>query len=123
MQRRADANGIPLTVTSLHPGGVNTDLARNMMGGDEVWYDKKAKGPTNFWEQVLDATINKALLTPEQGAATQVFLATTDSEEKGRFYSDLKAQKLPAFATDQKAAKALWERSEELAGIKYSLGN
>lgn len=121
LQRRADAEGIPLVATSLHPGAVNTDLARNMMGGEEVWYAKKASGPTTFVEKALDATIRKTLLTPEEGAATQVFLATTAAEEKGRFYSDLKAQKLPAFATDANMAKALWERSEQLAGVKFAL--
>jgi NAD(P)-dependent dehydrogenase (short-subunit alcohol dehydrogenase family) len=123
LQRRADAAGIPMTVTSLHPGGVNTDLARNMMGGEDAWYEKKSKGPTNAWEKVLQSTINKALLTPEEGAATQVFLAIADTEEKGRFYSDLKPQKLPAFALDDKMAKALWERSEKLGGVKFLLGN
>ena len=122
LQRRADASGVSLTATSLHPGAVNTDLARNMMGGEEAWYQKKEKGPTNLWENILQSTINKALLTPEQGAATQVYLAVADSEEKGRFYSDLKPQKLPAFATDEKVAKALWSKSEQLSGIQFSLG-
>ena len=121
LQRRADAAGVPLTATCLHPGGVNTDLARNMMGGEDAWFDKKAKGPTTFLEKALDASISKALLTPAEGAATQVYLATTKSAEKGRFYSDLKAQKLPAFATDQKAAKDLWEKSEQLAGVTFKV--
>lgn len=121
LQRRADAAGIPLVATSLHPGAVNTDLARNMMGGDEVWYEKKSRGPSNFFENVVQATINKALLTPEQGAATQVYLATANSELKGRFYSDLKPQKLPSFAMDESKAKELWEKSEQLADIQFSL--
>ena len=126
LQRRADDAGISLVATSLHPGAINTDLARNMMGGEQAWYEKKAKGPTTFVEKALDATIKKALLTPEEGAATQVFLATTTSSsgeemKGGRFYSDLKVQKLPPFATDKMMAKALWERSEELAGIQFSL--
>jgi NAD(P)-dependent dehydrogenase (short-subunit alcohol dehydrogenase family) len=121
LQRRADAAGISITATCLHPGGVNTDLARNMMGGEDAWFDKRSKGPVTFWEKALDATITKALLTPAEGAATQVYLATTNTAEKGRFYSDLKAQTLPAFATDEKAAKALWERSEQLAGVTFTV--
>ncbi|KAG7345864.1 dehydrogenase [Nitzschia inconspicua] len=121
LQRRADANGLNLIATSLHPGAVNTDLARNMMGGEEEWYKKKETGPTNLLENVLQSTINKALLTPERGAATQVYLAITSDEEKGRFYSDLKPQKLPAFATDESAAKALWTQSEILSGVQFSL--
>lgn len=123
LQRRADAQGIPLVATTLHPGMINTDLGRNMMGGDEIWYEKKAKGPTTLLEKTLDATIKKALLTPEEGASTQVFLAISSSEQKGGFYSDMKLQKLPAFATDVTMAQALWERSEQLAGVKFSLGN
>ncbi|KAL3920561.1 MAG: hypothetical protein SGILL_003198 [Bacillariaceae sp.] len=122
LQRRADANGIFLTATALHPGVVNTDLGRNMMGGEEAWYQKKEQGPTNLWENIMQSTISKALLTPEQGAATQVYLAIADSEEKGRFYSDLKPQKLPAFATDETVAKALWSKSEQLSGIQFQLG-
>jgi NAD(P)-dependent dehydrogenase (short-subunit alcohol dehydrogenase family) len=90
LQRRADAAGRSITATCLHPGGVNTDLARNMMGGEDAWFDKRSKGPVTFWEKALDATITKALLTPAEGAATQVYLATTNTAEKGRFYSDLK---------------------------------
>jgi len=121
LQRRADAAGLKLTATSLHPGAVNTDLARNMMGGETSWYEKKAKGPTNLFEKFLDSTISKALLKPEEGAATQVYLVTALDEEKGQFYSDLKPQKLPAFAKDENLARALWERSEQLAGITFSL--
>jgi NAD(P)-dependent dehydrogenase (short-subunit alcohol dehydrogenase family) len=121
LQRRADASGLNLVATSLHPGAVNTDLARNMMGGEEEWYKKKESGPTNLLENVAQSIINKALLTPEQGATTQVYLAIANDEEKGRFYSDLKPQKLPAFATDSSAAKALWTKSEQLSGVQFSL--
>lgn len=121
LQRRADASGVNLVATSLHPGAVNTDLARNMMGGEEEWYKKKETGPTNLWENFLQSTISKALLTPEQGAATQVYLTVAKDEEKGRFYSDLKPQKLPAFATDEAVAKALWTKSEQLSGVQFSL--
>jgi NAD(P)-dependent dehydrogenase (short-subunit alcohol dehydrogenase family) len=123
LQRRADANGLNLVATSLHPGAVNTDLARNMMGGEDEWYKKKATGPTNLLENVLQSIINKALLTPEQGATTQVYLAIAKDEEKGRFYSDLKPQNLPAFATDESAAKALWTKSEQLSGVQFPLNN
>jgi NAD(P)-dependent dehydrogenase (short-subunit alcohol dehydrogenase family) len=123
LQRRADASGFNLVATSLHPGAVNTDLARNMMGGEEEWYKKKVVGPTNFGEKVLQTLVNKALLTPEQGAATQVYLAIAKDEERGRFYSDLKPQTLPAFATDESVAEALWNKSEELCGVQFPFDN
>ena len=97
------------------------DLARNMMGGEDTWYEKKATCQVNVWEKIAQSTINKAPLTPEEGAATQVYLAIADSEEKGGFYSDLKPQKLPAFATDDKMARALWEHSENLVESTFYL--
>lgn len=120
LQRRADSAGLKYTVNALHPGAVNTDLARNMMGGEEVWNRRKEVGPTNLFEKVMDATIKKALLKPEDGAATQVYLAAADSEGKGLFYDNLKPEKLPSFATDENKAKVLWEMSEKLGGIKFS---
>ncbi|KAL7556268.1 hypothetical protein ACA910_006333 [Epithemia clementina (nom. ined.)] len=129
LQRRVDQTpGLSWTVTSLHPGTVNTDLARNMMGGDEAWFAKKQSGPSNPWESLVNSAITKTLKTPEQGAATQVYLAVTPTTtapttwaEKGQFFSDLKPQKLPPFATDDAMAKALWERSEELSGVTFKL--
>lgn len=120
LQRRADAAGVQLTTTSLHPGAVNTDLARYIIG-EEKWQKSKENGPDGFLEKTVNAVINRVLKTPRQGAATQVFLATTESEEKGRFYSDLKPQKLPGYAMDVAKAHALWERSEELSGVKFPL--
>ena len=128
LQRRADAAGLDWTVTSLHPGGVNTDLGRNMMGGDDVWFAKKQVGPQNVWENLVNTAITKVTKTPAQGAATQVYLATTTTSsttpqesQKGQFFSDLKVQKLPAYAKDVDKAKALWERSEELGGIQFQV--
>jgi len=121
LQRRADAANIAITATSLHPGAVNTDLARYTVG-TEKWEARKETGPNGFWEQALDSFIRKTLKTPEEGAATQVFLASTTSDEvKGGYYSDLKPQKLPGFARDPVKAQLLWEESERLSGVKFSL--
>jgi len=120
LQRRADAANVPIIATCLHPGAVNTDLARYIIG-EEKWQQKKETGPSGFFENAVDAVISKALKTPQQGAETQVFLATTSDFEKGRFYSDLKPQKLPGFAVDKAKAQALWQRSEELSGVSFTM--
>jgi NAD(P)-dependent dehydrogenase (short-subunit alcohol dehydrogenase family) len=120
LQRRADLAKIPITAYSLHPGAVNTDLARYMIG-EEKWREKKETGPTGFFEKAVDSVISKVLKTPQQGAETQVFLAYSDKGEKGRFYSDLRPQNLPGFATDKAKAQALWEKSEELSGVQFKL--
>lgn len=120
LQRRADAANVSITATCLHPGAVNTDLARYIIG-EERWQEKKETGPTGFFEGAVDAAIGRALKTPQQGAETQVFLAYSDRAEKGRFYSDLKPRRLPGFAVDQEKARALWEKSEELSGVEFEL--
>jgi retinol dehydrogenase 12 len=124
LQRRADAAGkTGLVVVSLHPGAVNTDLARNFIGPDK-WEAKKQNGPANVWESLLDKAISGALLTIDEGAATQVYLASTGNQAnlvKGAFYNNLKPEKLPAFATNEQDAKQLWDISEQLSGVKFDI--
>jgi NAD(P)-dependent dehydrogenase (short-subunit alcohol dehydrogenase family) len=124
LQRRIDATGNSknIIVTALHPGAVNTDLARYIIG-EEKWNQKKSSGPAGFWETAIDKAIGTFLKTPEQGAATQVYLATTTTNDlaPGRFYSDLQVQKLPNFATDVIAARRLWEISEQWGKIQFSV--
>ena len=120
LQRRADSANVPITATCLHPGAVNTNLARYIIG-EEKWQQKKETGPTGFFEKAVDTVISKALKTPQQGAETQVLLATMPSPEKGSFYSDLKPQKLPGFAMDKAKAEALWEKSEVLSGVQFKM--
>jgi NAD(P)-dependent dehydrogenase (short-subunit alcohol dehydrogenase family) len=125
LQRRAEAAGkVGLIVVSLHPGAVNTDLARNFIGPDK-WAEKKQNGPSNVWESLLDKAISGALLTIDEGAATQVYLASTGNQDanlvKGAFYNNLKPEKLPAFATNEQDAKQLWDISEKLSGVKFDI--
>jgi NAD(P)-dependent dehydrogenase (short-subunit alcohol dehydrogenase family) len=121
LQRRADAAGLSLTTTALHPGGVNTDLGRNMVGGDDAWFARKEKGPNSAIEKALDFAVKKFTRTPDEGAATQVYLAISPTIEKASFYSDLKVQSLPSFAKDETVAKMLWEKSEQLSGVNFNL--
>jgi NAD(P)-dependent dehydrogenase (short-subunit alcohol dehydrogenase family) len=124
LQRRIDASGNSksIVVTALHPGAVNTDLARYIIG-EEKWNQKKITGPTGFWETAIDKVIGTFLKTPEQGAATQVYLATIPTSElsPGKFYSNLQVQKLPNFATDVVAGRRLWEISEQWGKIQFTI--
>lgn len=124
LQRKADASGNDwLTTVCLHPGAVNTDLARNMMG-EEKWNDLKESGGKSaspLTMLALKAASNFILTVPE-GASTQVFLASggEGTVTKGAFYEDLKEKKsLPGFARDAAKAKALWDESEVLSGVKF----
>jgi NAD(P)-dependent dehydrogenase (short-subunit alcohol dehydrogenase family) len=121
LQRRVeDAGESWLTVVSVHPGAVATDLGRNMMG-EEKWNDLKTKGPSG-WEALALNAASKFTKTVPEGASTQVYLAAgADGRlKKGSFYEDMKEkQNLPNWAKDESTAKALWEKSEELGGIKF----
>jgi len=59
-------------------------------------------------------------LKPEEGANTQIFLASAaDSLSKGSYYDDMKVAELKPFAKDEVNAKALWEASEKMGGVKF----
>jgi NAD(P)-dependent dehydrogenase (short-subunit alcohol dehydrogenase family) len=124
LQRRADAAGYSsLTSVTLHPGVVQTDLARYTVG-EEKWSDLKSKGPSGLDFFLLNA-VSLFTKTVEEGASTQVFLASGAEGrlQKGAYYDELKSQSLPAFAKDENKAKLLWEKSEELGGIKFDIGS
>jgi NAD(P)-dependent dehydrogenase (short-subunit alcohol dehydrogenase family) len=126
LQRRADAAGrTGLVSVALHPGAVNTDLIRNFIG-EQKWDEKKQNGPTNAWEKFLNSAVSSALLTIDEGAATQVYLASLIANNdkplvKGAFYNNLQPEKLPEFATNELAARQLWEVSEKLGNIKFDI--
>ena len=89
----------------------------------EKWNDLKNKGPSGFESFALNAASIFTKTVPE-GASTQIFLATgaDGTLRKGAFYEDMKEKKnLPKFAKDEEKARALWDISEELGGIKFDL--
>ena len=123
LQRRADASGDGtwLTAVSLHPGAVNTDLGRYLVG-EEKWNELKTNGPSGLESLALNALSVFTKTVPE-GASTQVFLAAgADGKmEKSAFYEDMKIKNLPSFATDATKAKQLWQKSEELGGVVFNI--
>lgn len=125
LQRRADQANLDWKISCLHPGGVNTDLGRNVFGLEN-------------WERLKDLTENSLLSnnpivqslssaflkTPQQGASTSIYLAagaTSPDEPRARYYVDCKPVTLSAFARDATAAKRLWEESEARSGVQFDL--
>jgi len=117
LDKRGHGDGI--RAFSVHPGGIHTDLARFMTEDEKRAYT----GP---------------LKTPEQGAATSVWCATSSQlDGKGGVYCvdcdiaeviEREAQEglyqvfngvLP-WAIDPDAAERLWQLSEEMTGVKFS---
>jgi len=127
LQRRANenfGNNSWLTAVTLHPGAVQTDLGRYLVG-EEKWNDLKKNGPPSGLQGFALNAASKFTLTVPEGASTQVFLASgaNDNLIPGAFYENEKVKKLPPFATDGNSAKELWAKSEELGGIIFDLND
>mmetsp|Transcript_3367 Transcript_3367/g.4871 ORF Transcript_3367/g.4871 Transcript_3367/m.4871 type:complete len:406 (+) Transcript_3367:84-1301(+) len=123
LQRRVDESGkYSFTVTSLHPGAVATDLGRYLVG-EEKFNSMKENG-MGFMDSLIFGTLNKFVKTVEDGASTQVFLASdplAGMEVGGQYFDECKQQKLDSFATNAEQAKQLWTVSEKLSGVDFIL--
>lgn len=108
---------------SLHPGAVQTDLARYIIG-EEKFQSMKENGFGSWQEKFVMESISKFIKTVQEGASTQIYLASSSNirpNEAGSFFNDGKAMPLPGFATDRTKAEELWTTSEKLSGVKFDL--
>jgi len=98
LARRFKAYGI--TSNSLHPGAVRTNFGADAGSGLFVWLFNLAR---------------PFFLTPEQGAETTIYLATSPEVKKMTgLYFDKKKPKSPSRdAQSEVNARKLWEKSEE----------
>ncbi len=98
--RRLEGSGV--LATSFHPGVVATDFGR----GDLVGI---------LWNSPL----RRVMRSPEQGADTLLWLATTPAEQlrQGAYYDDRRAGVMNPQALSGWLARRLWERSEQLVGF------
>ncbi len=125
--RRHKARGV--RATALHPGGIKTELDRHMVPGEL---------------ETLVAQINAQLAaagqpafefkTVPQGAATSVWAAFVAPAEDvgGHYCENCQVSKITeglispvspgvrAYALDPERAKALWAKSEEMVGERFS---
>ena len=96
-------NGTGVTINALHPGLVRTNL------GDEggTWMNLLLKASTFF------------MLSPEQGASTSVYLATSPEVEghSGDYYYKCKPAPVSEEARDDALAERLWSKSCQLVGL------
>jgi NAD(P)-dependent dehydrogenase (short-subunit alcohol dehydrogenase family) len=98
LARRVAGRGV--TSTSLHPGGVATDIARD----------------APFWMRTF---MRLAGTTPEKGALTSVYLASSREVEgvSGRYFVNSKEARTDPLAQDERLAKELWDESGKLTGL------
>jgi NAD(P)-dependent dehydrogenase (short-subunit alcohol dehydrogenase family) len=126
LQRRADAAGLSwLTTVSLHPGVVGTDIWRSQYVGQKNQY-ANTNNDKSFSVKGLVSSLfyDYYAMTIGEGANTQVLLASIkdDQIEKGQYYNEKGVlQKVAKYAEDPLAAKGLWETSEKLADVRFSV--
>ena len=96
--RRLATRGV--TSTSLHPGGVATEIARD----SPLW---------------MRAFMRVAGTTPAKGARTSIFLASSPEVEgvTGEYFVSCKPAKTDPLAGDRALAKRLWDESASLVGL------
>jgi hypothetical protein len=102
----------------LHPGGILTPLQRHLPREEMVAFG---------WSDEQGNPLNPGFKTPEQGAATQVWAATSPQleGEGGVFLDDCEIAELSTddtpgvrpYAVDPVSAARLWTVSAELTGV------
>jgi NAD(P)-dependent dehydrogenase (short-subunit alcohol dehydrogenase family) len=103
LARRLAGTGV--TANCLHPGVVATRFGESSSG--------------------LFATVIRVarplFITPEKGADTIIYLASSPEVEKttGEYFDKRKVAKISDAARDDVAAKRLWTESEKLAGLQW----
>jgi dehydrogenase/reductase SDR family protein 13 len=91
--------GSGVSTYSLHPGTIASDIWRRVP-----------------WP--LRPLMTRRMRTPEQGARTSIYCATSDevADQTGRYYDDCRPKEPAASVTDTLAAE-LWRRSCEWTGV------
>ncbi|XP_017079301.1 retinol dehydrogenase 13 [Drosophila eugracilis] len=106
LAKRLEGSGV--TVNALHPGVVDTELARN-------W----AFFQTNFVKYLLKPMIWPLLKTPKSGAQTSIYAALDPALKgvSGLYFSDCKPKDVAPAALDDKVGKFLWAETEKWTGL------
>lgn len=101
LARRLEGTGV--TVNAMHPGFVATGFGRNNRG---VY-------------GILLRVAQLTALSPEQGAETIIYLATSPEVEgvTGKYFVHKRPVTSSSASYDQAAARRLWQRSAELTGL------
>ena len=98
LARRLEGTGV--TANCLHPGGVGTNLFRGL-------------------PKFLQALIKLVTISPERGARTSIYLASSPEVEgvTGKYFARRRQQESSAASHNEEARRRLWEVSEQLTGM------
>jgi retinol dehydrogenase 12 len=106
LARRLSGNNI--TVNSLHPGAVATALGKNNSGP---------------MASLLPFLLRPFFLSPDEGAATSVYLCSSEEvgDISGEYFAKSRKSKARAWALDEEAARRLWQYTEDTVNFEYPL--
>jgi len=101
LARRLEGTGV--TANTLHPGVVATQFAANN------W------GPVG---KLARRVLNLVSISPEEGAQTSIYLATSPEVEgvSGQYFDKCRAKESSPASYDQESQRRLWAISEQIAG-------
>jgi NAD(P)-dependent dehydrogenase (short-subunit alcohol dehydrogenase family) len=107
LSRRLEGSGV--TVNCLHPGAVATNMWSGPMG------------PFAFLGNVAKVF----LLSPQEGAETPVYLASSPDVEgvTGKYYDSKREKRSSDESYDRVQAQKLWDESAKLTGLMGSSGS
>lgn len=96
--------GTRVTANFLHPGVVRTNLARDM----------------NPAAQAIFSFVKLFFASPEKGARTSIYLASSSEVEgvSGKYFSKGREAEAPKESYDAEVAARLWQKCEELTRVK-----
>lgn len=103
LKRRNDSS--KMTVYSVHPGVVRTEITRNL---------------SSFTRLLATLFQGPITLSPEEGAQTVLHCALSEeaAEESGFYYQNCtRVKKMPRHTVDEEDAARIWELSQRLVGI------
>jgi len=97
------------TANALHPGVVDTELARYLVPDDPP-----------FWQKPFLGLLRGFTKRPEEGAQTSIYLASEPGVEgiTARYWVDCEMKPSSAESYDREVARKLWEVSEELTAAR-----
>jgi len=102
LARRLEGTGV--TVNAMHPGMVATSMWTNLTGP---------------LAGLIAPIMRRAMKSPEKGAETAVYLATSPEVEgvTGKYFVDMQPKYSSRASQDPEAAQRLWQISEELTRL------
>ncbi|KAI4465283.1 phosphatidylinositol-glycan biosynthesis class f protein-related [Holotrichia oblita] len=108
-RRLKEANIEGVTVYTLHPGAINTDLQRHIGA---------TYGKTISW--MINSAGKCFFKTPLEGAQTTIYCAIDEKagKESGLYYSECKPTRPSDKAEDMTTAKRLWDVSYDLVKLQ-----